>query len=149
MKLAIQLLLIFASILFLPVRALAYVDGQYSNTCYARNSLNGQRQAVMEENVGDSLGGASAITSRLQDGRWLIQWNVPKMIRMTSNIRLFLFFHECAHARTGSSDENTADCEGLKQMFSELGPSTRVIAEIAEVYRSGDGRQFPPRGCDY
>jgi len=132
----------------LPFYSFAYKDGSFSRLCNAPNWQNGRTEPVFEKNVGDVLGGFSAFTSRQPYGRWLIQYNVPKMMQMSFTQRRFLFYHECAHATFNSGSEKVADCEGLRMMMRDSGATQGQIAEIAGMYRVL-GRQFPPQGCRF
>jgi len=50
------------------------------------------------------------------DGRWQITWNVPRLQSLPPEVRDFLFFHECAHARVPTEVELEANCAGLIDM---------------------------------
>ncbi|MBT4699898.1 MAG: hypothetical protein HOB79_02395 [Rhodospirillaceae bacterium] len=130
-----------------PLPALAFKDGNFIRHCRAPNGLTGSMERVFEENVGDVLSGFHAYTSMNgQNGRWLIQYNVPKMIQLPRILRKFLFYHECAHARFNTSSEALADCEGARAMKRDIGLSSTRIARIAEHYEQYN-REFPPLGC--
>lgn len=130
----------------ISLNATAYTDGNFIRTCYAPNWMTGAVEPVAEQNVGDVLSGFHAFASRQPHGRWLIQYNVPKMSREPFTIRRFLFYHECAHAVFNTSDETVADCEGLRMMIDDSGATDEHIRQIANMYRSY-GREFPPHGC--
>jgi hypothetical protein len=45
-----------------------------------------------------------------------ILWNAQRLAILPPEIRDFIFFHECAHARVPTEDELTANCAGLVDM---------------------------------
>ncbi len=125
----------------------AFSDGSFQRTCTAPNQMTGQPQPVLEQNVGNVMG-FHGFTSPLPNGGWLIQWNVPKMVNTPPLMRRFLFYHECAHARRATSDEATADCEGLRHMKHDIGVTPNQVQQMAAFYAQY-GRVFPPPGCKY
>ena len=124
----------------------AFSDGSFQRICRARNLITGQMQPALEQNVGDI--GFHAYTSLLPNGGWLIQWNIPKMLNTPPLPRRFTFYHECAHARHATSDEVTADCEGLRHMNNDIGVTPNQVQQIAAWYAQY-GRVFPPPGCQW
>ncbi len=121
-------------------------DG-FSRTCTAPNWMTGKMEEVMETNVGPGkLGGFFATATSQPGGRWLIRWDVKRMLQLPADMQRFIFYHECAHARFGTSSEAIADCEGARMMKSDIGLNQAARATIQQVYAKY-GRQFPPSGC--
>ncbi len=51
-----------------------------------------------------------------EGGRLRIVWNAQRLAVLPPEVRDFIFFHECAHARIPTEDELTANCAGLIDM---------------------------------
>jgi hypothetical protein len=131
-----------------PVRAHAASLPGWDRTCYAPNWITGQMEAVPEANVHDPASPLWGVTRPLPGGRWRIQYNTAKIFGPTATRAMlqFLFYHECAHARTGSVDERVADCLGLQMMDDDIGVTAEAVAQIRFNYQSV-GRQFPSGPC--
>lgn len=75
-----------------------------------------------------------ARTTRVGDG-WQITWNQERLKLLPPEVRDFLFFHECAHARVPTENEREANCAGLKDMRAagRAGPAfeTRLRGNFA------------------
>lgn len=130
----------------LPTSAVAFTDGHFSKTCFARNWLTGVEEPVQEQNVGDVLGGFHAFASSQPNGSWLIQYNVPKMSKESFTVRRFIFYHECAHAVYSTSNEHIADCKGLQMMKKDSGLTNAELSELSWSYKQYN-RILPPNGC--
>jgi hypothetical protein len=127
--------------------ASAAVVGSWSKTCYAPNWITGESEAVTETNVNDPYKTFYGFTSRQPGGHWLTQYNLARIGTQTPpDVLIFLFYHECAHARFNTSSEAIADCQGLKAMNEDIGVTSRIVAEIRETYASV-GRPFPSGPC--
>jgi len=76
-----------------------------------------------------------ALTTRVGDA-WQIIWNQERMKVLAPEVRDFLFFHECAHARIPTENEREANCAGLKDMRAagRAGPAfeKKLRANFAE-----------------
>jgi len=78
--------------------------------------------------------------SRQEDGRWIITWNAERLRALPPEIRDFLFFHECAHARVPTAVELEANCAGLIDMrlAGRGGPvaeqKLRAVVNMKEAY---------------
>jgi hypothetical protein len=119
----------------------------WSQTCYANNWQTGQLQPVPEINVVDpNLPWGH--TDAQPNGTWLIRFNLQKIASplATPAVLMFLFYHECSHARFATSDEGVADCQGLIAMRNDMTVTPQMYAEIAQVYASV-GRPFPSGPC--
>lgn len=57
----------------------------------------------------------TALAERTETG-WRITWNLERFRPLPPEVRDFLFFHECAHARVPTDNELEANCMGLVHM---------------------------------
>ncbi|MFO1314669.1 MAG: hypothetical protein U1F58_03615 [Burkholderiales bacterium] len=57
----------------------------------------------------------TALAERTDTG-WRITWNLERFRPLPPEVRDFLFFHECAHARVPTDIEAEANCMGLVHM---------------------------------
>jgi hypothetical protein len=66
-----------------------------------------------------------------------INWNPYKLKSLPPEMRDFLFFHECAHARLPTRDEVAANCAGLQDMRAAGRAGVGVEARMAAFYGPG------------
>lgn len=95
----------------LPAKAFLLADG-VPMQCVARGD-------VVEEIVaapGDPAMQNRTGWTRRDGGRWVITWNAQRLGVLPPELRDFLFFHECAHARVPTDVELEANCAGLIDM---------------------------------
>lgn len=78
-------------------------------------------------------------TVRTADG-FQINWNPYKQKSLPPQMRDYLFFHECAHARVPTKDEVAANCAGLQDMRAAGRAGVGVESRIAAFY--GPGSQY-------
>lgn len=94
-----------------PAAAFTFVDGT-TVQCIARGQVVEEKFAP----AGDpAFHNRTALAARAGDG-WQITWNQERLQGLPPEIRDFLFFHECAHARIPTENELEANCAGLKDM---------------------------------
>jgi len=94
-----------------PARAFELSDGT-SVQCVAR----GQVVAEVTAAAGDPDMKNRTGWARQEGGRWVITWNAGRLGVLAPEVRDFLFFHECAHARVPTDVELEANCAGLIDM---------------------------------
>ena len=66
---------------------------------------------------------------------WTIDWNLLLLASAPDDEHDFVFFHECAHARTGTLDELEANCVGLVDMRRAGRAGPAVEARLAAHHR--------------
>jgi hypothetical protein len=59
--------------------------------------------------------GRTGLAERI-DGGYRITWNTERLASLPPEVRDFIFFHECAHARVPTENELEANCAGLLDM---------------------------------
>jgi hypothetical protein len=76
--------------------------------------------------------------ARRVDGRWQITWNAQRLAGLTPEVRDFLFFHECAHARVPTEVELEANCAGLIDMRLAGRATPELEAKLRAQYGKVD-----------
>jgi hypothetical protein len=66
---------------------------------------------------------------------WVIDWNMLMLSSVPAEEHDFVFFHECAHAKSGSFDELQANCLGLLDMRASGRAGKAVEARLAAYHR--------------
>lgn len=94
-----------------PARAFQLADGTPMQ-CVARGQVVAEVTAV----PGDPDMQRRTGWARQEGGRWVITWNAERLRVLAPELRDFLFFHECAHARVPTDVELEANCAGLIDM---------------------------------
>jgi hypothetical protein len=95
----------------LPVAAFTYADGT-TGVCIANEETVIEVVASADD---PQMRSRTGLTAKV-DGRWRITWNAPRLQSLPPEVRDFLFFHECAHARAPTEVELEANCAGLIDM---------------------------------
>lgn len=95
----------------LPAAAFTFADGT-AGVCMARGEVVVEVIASPDDPVMQKRTG---LTSRAGE-RWQITWNEQRLKSLPPELRDFLFFHECAHARVPTEVELEANCAGLIDM---------------------------------
>ncbi len=96
-----------------------------------------------------------ALAERTGTG-WRITWNVERFRPLPPEVRDFLFFHECAHARVPTDNELEANCMGLVHMreAGRAGPAFEARLRRYfpadseywnETFRCADAKRGAPR----
>ncbi len=95
-----------------PAGAFTFADGAKA-VCIAR----GEIVTEIDAEPGDPFKphNRTALAERTADG-WRITWNLERLHGLPPEVRDFLFFHECAHARVPTENELEANCAGLLDM---------------------------------
>lgn len=76
---------------------------------------------------------------------WVVDWNMLMLSSAPSYVHDFVFFHECAHATTGTFDEVRANCLGLIAMRAEGRAGRQIEARLA-LYHKRLGDMGPAYG---
>jgi hypothetical protein len=71
------------------------------------------------------------------EGGYRINWNPYKQKSLPPEVRDYLFFHECAHAKVPTKDEVQANCVGLRDMRAAGRAGVAVEARLATFYGPG------------
>lgn len=122
--------------------------GNWEGICMARNAVTGEMQQVEESHIARRpFPPWFGRTRRNEDGSWLIEFNVLAMnvYKVSDDMKKFIFYHECAHARLNEGSERIADCEGLRHMREDMAVSQEMINGIAHTYLL-ISRKFPTGG---
>jgi len=131
-----------------PRPAMALKIGDWEAVCMAPNAITGEIQAVEEAHIARRpYPPFFGRTQRNEDGTWLIEFNVLAMnvYKVSDDMKKFVFYHECAHARLNEGSERIADCEGLKHMRQDMAVSQELYEGIAHTYLL-ISRLFPTGG---
>ncbi|KUO57587.1 MAG: hypothetical protein APF80_05500 [Alphaproteobacteria bacterium BRH_c36] len=125
--------------------------GDWEAVCRAPNALTGEVQEVEEDQIArHPFPPWFGRTRRNDDGTWLIEFNVLAMnvYKVSDDMKKFIFYHECAHARLNDGSERVADCDGLAQMRNEKLLDEELLGDITHTYLL-ISRSFPTGGpCD-
>lgn len=110
-RIAIVLVAVAAIAWVRPASAFTFVDGT-TTQCVARGEVVEEKFAPPGD---QAFQNRTALAARVGDG-WQITWNEERLKLLPPEVRDFLFFHECAHARIPTENELEANCAGLKDM---------------------------------
>jgi hypothetical protein len=91
--------------------AFALSDGAIAQ-CIARGEVVPETTAAQDD---PAMKNRSGWTRRAGAG-WQITWNAARLKALPPEVRDFLFYHECAHARVPTEVELEANCAGLIDM---------------------------------
>lgn len=119
-----------------PAAAFTFSDGTRT-MCVARGEVVTEIEAEPTDPFNPR--GRTALAERTADG-WRITWNMERMRALPPQVRDFLFFHECAHARVPTQVELEANCAGLVDMRAAGRAGPAFEAKL---------RAFFPAGNDY
>lgn len=111
LRMAAAVLLACAYAVATPSRAFTLADGTVMQ-CVARGAVVAEVTAA----PGDPDMKSRTGWARMDGGRWIITWNAERLRVLAPELRDFLFFHECAHARVPTEIELEANCAGLIDM---------------------------------
>ena len=89
--------------------------------------------------------GFIGVTHHEPGSGWTIDWNLLLLSSAPDVEHDFVFFHECAHARTGTRDELEANCTGLVDMRA-AGRAGRVVEAKLAAYHHRQGYLGEPYG---
>jgi len=144
---------IFATILLFSVVSFnaygAQIEG-FNKRCIAPNWQSGKPEVVPELNVyGQAAQSVFAFTKRTPGGHWRIEWNIDRIeyYKIPSDVLIFLYYHECAHATYNNESEVVADCEALSAMDADGYLDEQTYNNIAATYNYF-GRSFPSGRCE-
>ncbi len=105
----------------LPAAAFTFADGT-TGACIAGNEVVIEAVSSPDD---PQMRSRTGLTAKV-DGRWRITWNALRLQSLPPEVRDFLFFHECAHARLPTEVELEANCAGLVAMRA-AGRATPVL----------------------
>jgi hypothetical protein len=136
---------VLAALLTLPVAASAFTfsDG-IEATCSTGDGIVSENYHPADDPM--APGGFIAITHFDPSHGWITDWNLLLLSSAPDEVHDFVFFHECAHAKTGTFDEVKANCVGLVDMRAQGRAGPAVEARLAAFHkRLGDmGPQYGP-----
>jgi len=146
MRMPVSLLLltlIFPSIVF------SATIGNFQQQCHAPNWITGKTEIVEEVNVYQRASDpVLGFTRRMPNGHWRTEYNVDRIryFNIPPDVMVFLFYHECAHAKMNSESEAVADCVALSDMQTDGYLSDETYKRIEVTYQRF-GRTFPSGVC--
>jgi len=111
MKPSIAIVAIVLACAGAPAAGFALADGTLIR-CVARGEVVPEDMAA----AGDPDMKNRTGWARRGDTGWQITWNAERLKALSPEVRDFLFFHECAHARVPTEVELEANCAGLIDM---------------------------------
>ncbi len=125
--------------------------GQWEAVCMAPNWRTGELEQVSVSNRPYyPMRMWFARIHRLVNGKWHMDFNRSFIhsARLSDETKIYIFYHECAHARLNNSSERAADCEALRLMRASMNVEPRIVRDIERAYRI-IRRTFPTGGpCD-
>lgn len=132
---------------FAATPANAVKIGSWDAVCMAPNWKTGEVQPVrFTRTPHRGRNYWYAKTERLDDGRWHIDFNTTFIKRTDTSemVQIYIFYHECAHARLNTTRERPADCEALRMMRASMTVTPMMLREIGFAY--GQLRRMFPTG---
>ena len=111
--------------------AFTFADGTKA-VCVARGEIVTEVNAEPEDPFKPQ--NRTAHAERKANG-WQITWNMERLRGLPPEVRDFLFFHECAHARVPTENELEANCAGLLDM--------RAAGRAGPAFEAKLRRYFP------
>ncbi len=117
--------------------AAALKIGDWEAVCMAPNTITGELQPVKEVYLSrHPYPPWFARTHRMPDGTWQTDYNrlVMLLYKISDDIKKFIFYHECAHARLNNASERVADCEGLRHMRQDMRVTDQLVKDITHTY---------------
>ena len=136
--------LVAAATLLAPVSASAFTfsDGSYGE-CATSEGVAREREHAADDPSAPH--GYIGFTHHEPGSGWTIDWNLLLLSSAPDVEHDFVFFHECAHARTGTRDELEANCTGLVDMRA-AGRAGRVVEAKLAAYHHRQGYLGEPYG---
>ncbi len=122
------------ALLVAPVGAAAFTfrDGSLGE-CVTSEGVAHEREHPADDPSAPH--GYIGFTHREPGPGWTIDWNLLLLASTPDVEHDFVFFHECAHARTGTLDELEANCVGLVDMRAAGRAGREVEARLAAYHR--------------
>ncbi len=126
--------LALVALLLLPGAAAAFTfsDGSHGE-CTTGEGVARERDHPADDP--DAPRGFIGFTHHEPGTGWIIDWNLLLLSSAPDVEHDFVFFHECAHARTGTLDELEANCVGLVDMRNAGRAGREVEAKLAAYHR--------------
>jgi hypothetical protein len=136
--------LVLAALLLAPAAASAFTfsDGSYGE-CATSEGVAREREHAADDPSAPR--GFIGFTHHEPGSGWTIDWNLLLLSSAPDVEHDFVFFHECAHARTGTRDELEANCTGLVDMRA-AGRAGRVVEAKLAAYHHRQGYLGEPYG---
>jgi len=135
---------VFLALLVQPASASAFAfsDG-VEETCTTSDGVVRENYHPADDPTAPA--GFIAVTHFDPGFGWVTDWNLLLLSSASSEVHDFVFFHECAHAKSRSFDEVKANCLGLLDMRAEGRAGPAVETRLAAFHkRMGD--MGPPYG---
>jgi hypothetical protein len=122
------------AMLFVPAGASAFTfsDGSYGE-CLTSEGVAREHEHPADDPSAPH--GFIGFTHHEPGSGWTIDWNMLLLSSAPDVEHDFVFFHECAHARTGTRDELEANCVGLVDMRAAGRGGRAVEAKLAAYHR--------------
>ena len=130
--------------LLAPARASAFVfsDGTYGE-CTTSEGVVRERDHPADDPSAPH--GFIGFTHHEPGSGWTIDWNLLLLSSAPDAEHDFVFFHECAHAKTGTLDELQANCLGLVDMRA-AGRAGRDVESKLTAHHRKQGYLGEPYG---
>ncbi len=112
--------------------AFTFSDGTYGE-CATSEGIAREREHPADDRSAPH--GYIGFTHHEPGTGWTIDWNLLLLSSAPDVEHDFVFFHECAHARTGTLDELEANCVGLVDMRAAGRAGRDVEAKLAAYHR--------------
>ena len=126
----------FAALLCLawPIHAAAFTfsDGTVTS-CTTQEGVAAERFHPADDPTAPA--GYVGFTHLDAGSGWVIDWNMLMLSSVPAVEHDFVFFHECAHAKTRSFDELQANCLGLLDMRAAGRAGKAVEARLAAYHQ--------------
>jgi len=135
---------ILITVLACPAIASAFTFSDGSEmSCVTADGVVGERFHPVDDPTAPK--GFVGFTHRDDGAGWVIEWNLLLLSSAPDAEHDFAFFHECAHAKSGTLDELTANCLGLIDMRA-AGRAGRAVEARLTAYHRRQGYLGPEYG---
>jgi len=115
-----------------PAVAFTFSDGTYGE-CVTSEGVVRERDHPADDPSAPH--GFIGFTHHEPGSGWTIDWNLLLLSSAPGVEHDFVFFHECAHAKTGTLDELQANCIGLVDMRAAGRAGRDVEAKLTAYHR--------------
>ena len=112
--------------LFFPV----IVFANNTLSCTAKHLDTGEK---VEVKTVSAIAGEKIATAQWPLGYPTIALDDSAFIKLPMNARQFIYYHECAHLKYRTRDEQEADCAGLELMIEQHGLSEINIRKLVKT----------------
>ncbi len=136
MCIKLKTLFLFGVYLMLPITLLAEeTDKNNPLTCYAKHLDT--KEHVKVKTV------SGIIKNKIATAQWPLGYPTiaidnSAFLKLTKNVRRFIYYHECAHLKFETKDEHEADCKSLELINDNHGLSEietrRLIKSLVDEF---------------